>query len=134
MQSELVIARNIQQGIMPEKSLSGPFRSAVYFAPLETVSGDYYDFFSLPNGSTGILITDASGHGVPAALITIMAKVYFSAAAAKNLGAGQTLAEVNAHVSQVIVTSHFLTGFYIIIHPDLTAEFACGSHPPCCRC
>lgn len=129
MQSELVIARNIQQGIMPEKSLSGPLRSAVYFAPLETVSGDYYDFFSLPDGSTGILITDASGHGVPAALITIMAKVYFSAAAAKNLGAGKTLAEVNEHVSEVIVTSHFLTGFYIIIHPDLSAEYACGSHP-----
>lgn len=129
MQSELVIAANIQQGIMPQKNLSGRFASSVYFAPLETVSGDYYDFFSLPDGSTGILIADASGHGVPAALITIMAKVYFSAAAAKNLGAGKTLAEVDQLVSQVIVTSHFLTGFYIVIRPDLSAEYACGSHP-----
>lgn len=129
MQGELVIARNIQMGIMPHKNLSGLFRSAVYFAPLETVSGDYYDFFSLPDGSTGILITDASGHGVPAALITIMAKIYFSAAAAKNLGPGETLAEVNQHVSQAITTSHYLTAFYIVIHPDLSAEFACGSHP-----
>lgn len=129
MQSELVIARNIQLGIMPAKSLSGPFHSAVYFTPLETVSGDYYDFFALPDGSTGLLITDASGHGVPAALITIMAKVYFSAAAAKNLGPGKTLAEVNEHISKVIVTSHFLTAFYMVIHPDLTAEYACGSHP-----
>jgi len=128
MVSELVIARNIQLGLMPQKNLSGAFRSAVYFAPLETVSGDYYDFFSLPDGSTGILITDASGHGVPAALITIMAKIYFTSAAQKNLGAGKTLAEVNQHVSQAIVTSHFLTAFYIIVHPDLTAEYACGSH------
>lgn len=128
MQAELVIARNIQQGVMPQKNLEGRFKSAVYFAPLETVSGDYYDFFSLPDGSTGILITDASGHGVPAALITIMAKIHFTAAAAKNLGPGKTLAEVNQLVGQVIVTSHFLTAFYIVIHPDLTAEYACGSH------
>lgn len=128
MQNELVIAQNIQQGVMPQKNLSGQFASAVYFSPLESVSGDYYDFFSLPDGSTGILITDASGHGVPAALITIMAKVYFSAAAAKNLGAAETLREVNRQVSEVIVTSHFLTAFYVIIRPDLTAEYACGSH------
>ena len=128
MQNELVIAQNIQQGVMPQKNLSGRFTSSVYFSPLENVSGDYYDFFTLPDGSTGILITDASGHGVPAALITIMAKVYFSEAAAKNLGAAQTLVAVNEQVSAVIVTSHFLTAFYIIIHPDLSAEYACASH------
>lgn len=128
MQNELMIAQNIQQGVMPQKNLSGRFTSSVYFSPLETVSGDYYDFFTLPDGSTGILITDASGHGVPAALITIMAKVYFSEAAAKNLGTAKTLAEVNKQVRQVIVTSHFLTAFYIIIHPDLSAEYACASH------
>lgn len=128
MQNELMIAQNIQQGVMPQKNLSGQFISAVYFSPLESVSGDYYDFFSLPDGSTGILITDASGHGVPAALITIMAKVYFSAAAANNLGAAETLREVNRQVSEVIVTSHFLTAFYVIIRPDLSAEYACASH------
>ena len=128
MQNELVIAQNIQQGVMPQKNLSGRFVSSVYFSPLESVSGDYYDFFSMPDGSTGILITDASGHGVPAALITIMAKVYFSAAAAKNLSAAKTLVEVNKQVREVIVTSHFLTAFYIIIHPDLSAEYACASH------
>jgi phosphoserine phosphatase RsbU/P len=128
MQTELKIAQLIQQGIMPQQALSDGFITSVYTAPLETVSGDYYDFFKLPDSSTGLLITDASGHGVPAALITIMAKVYFTAAAAKGLKPGQVFEDVNKYVSRSIVTSHFLTAFYLVIHPNLTAEYACASH------
>ena len=36
---------------------------AIYYEPLETVSGDYYDIFQLNNNTLGILIADISGHG-----------------------------------------------------------------------
>ncbi len=128
MQNELEMAQNIQSGIMPQDSLSERIRVGVYYGPLEKVSGDYYDIFPLPDGSVGILITDASGHGVPAALVTIMAKVHFSSLAEKYPTPGELFSEVNKELSKAITTSDYLTAFYLVIKPDLTVDYCNASH------
>ena len=47
---------------------------ALEYRPLYAVSGDFYDLYTPSKTSVAYLVCDASGHGVPAALLTMMAK------------------------------------------------------------
>ena len=46
---------------------------------MTAVAGDFYDFLETDAQRLGILVADASGHGVPAALIASMVKVALAA-------------------------------------------------------
>jgi sigma-B regulation protein RsbU (phosphoserine phosphatase) len=130
MENELALAQEIQQGIMPKKIIGTNIRGDVYHSPLEKVSGDYYDIFHLSDGSTGVLLIDASGHGVPAALVTIIAKVHFSSLITDFTDPASLLTEVNTEICRVITTGDFLTAIYLIIKPDLELLYCSASHPP----
>ncbi len=128
MQNELDMARNIQEGIMPSSAVYEKINFSVYYSPLEKVSGDYYDFFVLPNGSLGMLMTDVSGHGIPAALVTIMAKVHFSDSVGRFEKPGDLLEYINGRLSEAIVTSDYMTAFYLILDNDLKLHYSNASH------
>ena len=49
---------------------------AVCYRAMEKVGGDYYDF-ATGGGKFGMLVADASGHGVPAALMVSIVKIAF---------------------------------------------------------
>lgn len=75
------LAKRIQHTLIPGTlpKIKGIGISAVYLPMLE-VGGDYYDF--IDTGETGrsglgVIMTDASGHGVSAAFITTMLKMIF---------------------------------------------------------
>jgi len=38
-----------------------------YYRPMTYVGGDYYDYVSLPDGRTAIIVADVVGHGMAAA-------------------------------------------------------------------
>lgn len=73
---ELAMARGIQQHLLP---LSPPRfdggRLVSEYQALAEVGGDFIDYHIDSSGRLGIFIGDASGHGVPAALIGSMAKI-----------------------------------------------------------
>lgn len=69
-QAELDTARAIQNSLLPQEpppfsQLETTFR----FLPARTVSGDYYQYYTLPDGRLGIAVGDVSGKGIPAALL-----------------------------------------------------------------
>ncbi len=74
---EIDYARNIQQSLLPSNELSfkGIDFLANYF-PCERLSGDFYDIFEIDENNIGMYILDVSGHGVPAALLTMLS-TYF---------------------------------------------------------
>jgi len=128
MMNELDMAQNIQQSLMPQKTITDKLKTSIYYAPLEKVSGDYYDMFEFEDGSIGLLMMDASGHGVPAALVTMLAKVIIARLAPENQVPGQMLSIANTDLSRAIVTSDYLTAFYYILRPDMTLDYCNGSH------
>jgi phosphoserine phosphatase RsbU/P len=66
-------ARRIQESLLPTGPLRGPsFEVACRFAPYSGVSGDFADYFDLPNGLVGIYIGDVVGKGLPAAMYGAM--------------------------------------------------------------
>jgi predicted ester cyclase len=69
-EQELQVARRIQQASLPDEvpELEG-WQISPYFRPAREVGGDFYEFFELRDGQLGFAVGDATGKGVPAALV-----------------------------------------------------------------
>ncbi|MFN0131192.1 MAG: PP2C family protein-serine/threonine phosphatase [Phycisphaerales bacterium] len=70
---ELNLAAAVQQELLPRRLPRAPgFECGVLFRPAGYVSGDIYDVVDLGSGLVAFFIADAVGHGVPAALMTMV--------------------------------------------------------------
>src|SRR5829696_10199296 len=69
IEQELHVARRIQQASLPEAvpALEG-WEIYPSYLPAREVGGDFYDFLELEDGRLGLVVGDATGKGVPAAL------------------------------------------------------------------
>lgn len=132
IQEELDIASEIQKGILPELPLeTGFYRADGFYQPLGRVGGDLYDIIPDKNGGLSVLIVDVSGHGIPAALLTIMAKIAFREAVQSNLNPVQILQHINQVAQQSIRTIEYMTAqCWFLPHNSNTAIFANGAHRP----
>ena len=68
---------------------------AVRWLPLGVVSGDFYDFVELPGGVLRVLVADATGHGVQAALRTMVIKTAYDAIKVAAASPAECLRELN---------------------------------------
>ncbi|MCB1179702.1 MAG: SpoIIE family protein phosphatase, partial [Leptospiraceae bacterium] len=75
IKNDLKVAKNIQSKLLPleVRSLSGLNFISKYI-PMGEVGGDLFDIHDMGEGRVRILIADATGHGVRAALITMLIK------------------------------------------------------------
>ncbi len=70
---ELNLAASVQSELLPRAMPDAPgLEFGVIFRPVGYVSGDIYDAAALDDRRIGFLIADAVGHGVPAALMTMV--------------------------------------------------------------
>ncbi len=70
MKRELDYAREMQLSMLPESNVAiDGLNIAATSIPASEVGGDYYDYFKISKGVTGIFICDVSGHGVASALL-----------------------------------------------------------------
>ena len=104
-------------------------RWAVHYAPLSHLGGDYYDFAAPDPDHLGVLIADASGHSVPAALVAIMARFAFAEAAAATDRPGVVLEAMNRRL-HALVEERFVTAFYGVIDRRTgVLRYATAGHP-----
>ncbi len=129
MDLELDMARGIQQQIIPEDNPTD-YISAI-FMPMAPIGGDFYDFIKFRETDTiGIFISDVSGHGIPAALITTMIKSLISGAGGTKLDPAQLLTNLNETLVKQS-GSNFVTAFYGIYNRTLrTIIYSCAGHNP----
>ena len=90
MESELAIAKNIQDSAMPKDFPKNEyFELIASMTPAKEVGGDFYDFFPIDENHAGLVMADVCGKGITAALYMMSAKT-----AIKNmLQAGYPLAQ-----------------------------------------
>jgi serine phosphatase RsbU (regulator of sigma subunit) len=120
IEQELRVARSIQQAQLPQglPQLEGWQISPLY-QPAREVGGDFYDFFELEDGRVGVVEGDATGKGMPAALVA-SAACSMLRAVAQALGsssAGEVLSRVNETLLTRIPANMFITCFYAILEP-----------------
>lgn len=129
METELDFAADIQKGIIPTNlSPWNGINFAAYYQPMGKVSGDYYDLFRL-SGHVFVLLADVSGHGVPAALITMLAKQAFSNVVHESLNPDEIFRQVNEIIVNRVETSDYLTCFLLKIDQRNRVIFGSGGHP-----
>ena len=131
IEQELRVARLIQQTLLP-KSVPGlpGYDVAAYYRPAREVGGDFYDFLKLEDGRLGLVVGDATGHGVPAALMMANTQSVLRAVAQRGGSEpGRILAEVNEVLRSYIPPSMFVTCFYAILDPKSgTLRYANAGH------
>ncbi|HVG10038.1 MAG TPA: PP2C family protein-serine/threonine phosphatase [Thermoanaerobaculia bacterium] len=126
---ELETARRIQSSLLPRRmpEVRGLAVAARYL-PMTDVGGDLYGFLAPDPERVGILVSDVSGHGVPAALIASMVKVALAAQAEHASDPAAVLAGMN-RILHGNLERGFVTAAYIYIDGE-TATYASAGHPP----
>lgn len=101
-------AAEIQQGLLPAGPPTFPgYEIAARSVPAEAVGGDWFDFLPLGEGSLGISIGDASGHGLPAALMARDVVIGLRMGIEQELRAGHVLEKLNRVLHRGTVSSRF---------------------------
>jgi len=137
MQEELQLAAQVQREFLPREFPSvGDFAVDVFWRPASYVSGDIYDVARLDERHLGVFIADAVGHGVPAALLTM---VICRGLPSKDVGGGtyrivppsEALARINADmIAHQGRTTRFATAAYAVIDTATgRVRFASAGHP-----
>lgn len=137
MERNLRIAQKIQLKLIPNEN-TYPKREELSFSSLYTamdaIGGDIFDIIRTGRHSFGLLMADVSGHGVPAALVTAMAKVSFNThAQAYGVRPAEVCAKVNHDIASLLGDdySHYLTAFFGILDLEKSTFIwsNCGHHP-----
>jgi sigma-B regulation protein RsbU (phosphoserine phosphatase) len=72
IQADLTSAARIQEQLLPRSTVTAqPLNTAWLFSPAATVAGDIFNFFDLGEGYLGFYHLDISGHGIPAAMLSV---------------------------------------------------------------
>ena len=120
IEQELRVARRIQHASLPEEvpQLEG-WKISPYYQPAREVGGDFYDFHLLSEGRLGVVVGDATGKGVPAALVmsTTCGMLQLAARALDSPSPGEVLSQVNETLLARIPANMFVTCFYAILNP-----------------
>jgi serine phosphatase RsbU (regulator of sigma subunit) len=119
-EQELQVARSIQQASLPREVPSPEgWQISPYYQPAREVGGDFYDFHFLSDGRLGVVVGDATGKGVPAALVmsTTCGMLQLAAAALDSSSPGAVLERVNETLFARIPPDMFVTCFYAILDP-----------------
>ncbi|MEI7014257.1 PP2C family protein-serine/threonine phosphatase [Leptospira licerasiae] len=128
-EKELVMARRVQQELVPEKQLEwNGFKVNSVFHPLMQIGGDFIDAW-IEEDKLHVFIADCSGHGPSAALLSAMVKMQVS-----NLGRSNTLIEkvktLRQQLEKILPEDFSITFFYGILDKKGNFEYANGGHPP----
>jgi predicted ester cyclase len=136
IEQELRVARQIQRELLPKTipKLDG-WQIATYYGPAREVGGDFYDFLDLKDGRLGLVVGDATGKGMPAALLMSTTRGMLRAVVQALESPGEVLARVNEALVAEIPPSTFVTCFYGVLDPK-NGHFCyanAGHNLPCRR-
>ena len=130
VEQELRVARSIQQASLPKEvpQLEG-WEITPYYQPAREVGGDFYDFHPLSEGRLGLVVGDATGKGVPAALVMSSTRSMLRALARASNSPGEVLEQVNDLLVTDIPPNMFVTCFYAILDPkSASLSYANAGH------
>ena len=136
MERAMQIARDIQRSLLPESSPDLPgFDLAGLSDPADETGGDTFDFISLPDGRWALLVADATGHGIGAAIVIAETRAMLRASARlagdEQPDVGHILRTVNALLAHDLTEGRFVTCFLGILEPATgTLSWASAGHGP----
>ncbi|WP_407422543.1 PP2C family protein-serine/threonine phosphatase [Methanobrevibacter sp.] len=133
IKAELDIATKIQASNLPtEAIINENYKINGFSRPAREVGGDFFDYYELDDDNLAIVIGDASGKGVPAALLTMITQVMIKQILKHNKNPSKALYSLNNQLCENNAETMFITlwlGIYNNTTKKLTFSNA-GHNPP----
>jgi serine phosphatase RsbU (regulator of sigma subunit) len=132
LDEQLNTAKEIQDNLLPYSIPQvANLKITKFWKSAAEVGGDFYDFFVLDNKRVGVVIADASGKNVPAAIIMTVFKTALSTMELDKISAKDVLTRANKVISKNITPDRFITAMYVIINSETgEVELSSAGHNP----
>jgi phosphoserine phosphatase len=134
LRHEMYLARRVQEAMIPKDPPSLPgFRCAGYTQPASINGGDCYDIW-LCGDKLGILVADASGHGIAPALVVAQVRALVRTLSETDTNPQSLLWRINDRLAADLEPGRFVTAFLAFISPDGTVTWCSAGHGPMVLC
>lgn len=131
LQREMDLARAVQVSLTPQNPPRGPGLDAVgWTLPASQTGGDCFDIWKTADGRLGVLVADASGHGLGPALIVLQTRTLVRALCNLVSEPHRLLAHVNARLFEDMRNGNFVTAFLGFISSTGLIHWSSAGHGP----
>ena len=130
LQSELGVANQIQQSILPTNfPIHSGYQVYGSMEPARDIGGDFFDVVRLEDECVGLAVADVSGKGVPAALFMMSSRTMMKGSAISVREPGDALGMVNSMLAEDNEAQLFVTVLYAVYDPATGVfTYASGGH------
>ncbi len=132
IQAQLEVARQLQLALLPgeDPQLAG-FDISAYNFSTEEISGDYYDWVKIFDDQIGIVVADAVGKGIPAALLMAFLRASLRAAVQTGYAPHIALSKLNDLLWESTDDNKYMTVIYGILDAtNRTFVYSNAGHCP----
>jgi phosphoserine phosphatase RsbU/P len=132
IEAQLEIARHVQLELLPDNDpVFENFDISAYVFPTEEVSGDYYDWVKIFDYQLGIVVADAVGKGIPAALLMSFLRASLRAGVQVGYAPHIAMTKVNNLLWDSTEEHQFITAIYGILDgTNRTFVYSNAGHNP----
>lgn len=118
MARDLHIARSIQQQLFPKRPPNVPgYDVCGWNRSADETGGDCYDFVPLEDGRLAVILADASGHGVGAALVIAQCRSILRAMLSVTRDLSRIASGANTLLCEDLSDERFVTAFVGLLDP-----------------
>ena len=141
-QADLRMARQLQHALLPQHFPTFPHTAAdrdtalrfyARYVSTTELGGDFYDVLPLSDTAAGVFVCDVMGHGVRAALVTVMIRALVEELLPVAHDPSQFLAGINHGLLAILKHADeplFATGFYLVVDvAQGRMRYADAGHP-----
>ncbi|TGL37368.1 SpoIIE family protein phosphatase [Leptospira perdikensis] len=126
---ELQIGKEVQELFLPSVKKFKKFNIGKLYRPMREVSGDLYQYFQIPEKDYyGFFLADASGHGVSAALVTVVMAMSLQAIMKDNHSAIEAINRLGEVIANRLQASFFATGVFVVFEEPGVVKFVNAGH------
>ncbi|OGK08408.1 MAG: hypothetical protein A2W80_10130 [Candidatus Riflebacteria bacterium GWC2_50_8] len=128
LERDLTLAEEIQKTMLGELARNDFIETHLIYRPLHKVSGDFVFTCCNNDNQFSAFLGDVSGHGIAAALITIMTKTALETIMPDN-SPDEVMRQLNSMLAESIPEGMYLTGALVKICPDGRMIMTNAAHP-----
>jgi sigma-B regulation protein RsbU (phosphoserine phosphatase) len=129
---ELKIGKEVQELFLPSKKILKKFNTGIFYCSMREVGGDIYNFYKVKlreEEYTGFFLVDASGHGVSAALVTVVIALSLENLLAETKSPHRLLTKLGFTIANRLQSSFFATGVLGLIDSKGKLRISNAGHP-----
>lgn len=114
---ELELARRMQRSLLPKRR-RGDFPILALHRPAREISGDFYEYFDLPDGRIAFAMGDVAGKGLDAAFLMVRCASLLRWAGKEGLTPSAWLARVNRELCESMQGGSFVCAVAGLFDPE----------------